>query len=313
MKKAKFAMLAVAVLVLGCGSFQPVLVTSTPQTDMLSTIVAQTMQAIPPTISQPAATVAATATLEAQPTALQVTPTAPPNEILVSVAGKSFTIPSGLATGARHVPVAANTDSNLPIWDVFPAHDEFELEGYTLPNKFFIPKFFFYPKDEFSVVNEGAAQIIADMQTILANQSAPLPEVLPFLPLFNAGQVFHSNEQFLTFQNGTGLRYLTQFSQAPTPVNNHEMFYTFQGLTNDGTFYIAAILPVNAAFLVENAEPETPTPAEGISFDWNNFDTLPTYYSAVKQKLSAADPNVFTPSLTSLDRMVESLTATGGQ
>jgi len=312
MDKAKFATFMIAVLVIACGSFEPALVTPTPVADLLSTIVAQTMQAITPASSLPATTTAIS-TVEEQPTTVQPTPTAAASQTLVSVAGKSFTIPSGVATGARHVPVAGMLDSNLPVWDVFPAHDEFELEGYALANKFFIPKIIVYPKEEFSTVNEGAAQIITDMQNILANQSAPLPEVLPFLPLFNAGQVFHSNAQFLTFQNGSGLRYLTQFSQAPTPVNNHEIFYTFQGITNDGAFYVAAILPVNAAFLVENAEPETTTPADGIPFDWNNFDTLPTYYSTVKQRLNATDANAFTPSLASLDQMIQSLSVTGSQ
>jgi len=312
MEKVRLALFIAAGGILACGSFGPALVTPTPQTSALSTIVAQTMQAITPAASLPA-TAPATATVQQQPTAVPETPTVLASEIPVSAAGKSFIIPAGVAAGARHVPVAAMVDENLPVWDVFPAHDEFELEGYVLPNKFFIPKIIVYPKAEFSTINEGAAQIITDMQNILANQSAPLPEVLPFLPLFNAGQVFHSNEQFLSFQGGSGLRFLTQFGQAPTPVNNHEIFYTFQGITGDGAFYVAAILPVNTAFLVENAEVETTTPADGIPFDWNNFETLPTYYNAVKQKLNAADVNAFTPTLADLDRMIQSLSVTGSQ
>ena len=309
MKKANLAISVITLSVLACGSLEPAPVPPTLGPDALATIVAETMQAIPPATSVPA-----TATMEVQPTVASDTPTvttAPPSEILVSVPGKSFKIPPGVGTGATLESVPGVLDSALPIWAIYPAHDEFKLEGYALQNKFFIPKIILYPKAEFSTVNEGAAEIITDLQNILADQSAPLPEVLPFLPLFNAGQIFHSNDQILSFQNGTGVRFLTQFSQAPTPVNNHELFYTFQGLTNDGAYYVAAILPVNATYLAADAEPETPIPADGITFDWNNFETLPGYLAAVKQKLNATDPNAFTPTLSSLDQMIQSLSVTG--
>jgi hypothetical protein len=314
MKKISIVLSVMILSVLACGALEPAPVTPTPGTDRLSTVIAETMQAITPATSAP---VTATATIEEQPRPTLAedtpTPTAPATEILITVAGKSFSIPPGVATGATLESVPGMLDSNLPIWAIYPAHEEFILEGYALQNKVFIPKIVIYPKEEFSTVNEGAAEIILDMQNTLANQSAPLNEVLPFLPLFNAGQIFHSNEKFLAFQNGIGVRFLTQFGQAPAPVNNHELFYTFQGLTNDGAYYVAAILPVNAAFLIENAEPETSTPADGIPFDWNNFETLTGYIAAVKQKLNTTAPNAFTPTLSSLDQMIQSLSVTGNQ
>ncbi len=313
MKKVNLVLSMVALLVMACST--TFVVTSTPasQTDMLGTIVAATMQAL---TSAPPVFTPTTALEQMTPTVIiQVTetPTAPANsnQILVSNLGKSFTIPQGVATGATVESLPAQLDPNMPIWDIYPAHDEFTLDGYALQFKFFAPKILFYPATEFSNVNPGAAQIINDMKALLANPSAPLPQTIPFLPLFNAAQVFHSNEQFLTFQNGTGIRFLTQFAQAPLPVNNHELFYTFQGITSDGMYYIAAILPVNAAFLVEDSEPDSTPPPDGIPFDWNNFESLPTYLDAVKQKLNATDPNSFTPPLSSLDLMMQSLSVTG--
>ena len=135
-----------------------------------------------------------------------------------------------------------------------------------------------------------------------------MPENLPFLPVFNAGQVFHSNEQVIKFQNGTGVRFLTQYAQAPYPVNNESLFYTFQGLTSDGAYYVSAILPINAAFLSADGNPETPLPADGVPFDWNNFENVPQHFDLVKQKLNATDPNAFTPSLSNLDALIQSIT-----
>lgn len=83
---------------------------------------------------------------------------------------------------------------------------------------------------------------MTDLQILLQNHQAG--EYLPFLPLFNAHQVMHTSLQYLDFKNGTGLRYLTWFSQGIMPINNYELIYTNQGLTSDGKYYVAAVLPV---------------------------------------------------------------------
>lgn len=44
--------------------------------------------------------------------------------------------------------------------------------------------------------------------------------------------------------DGGGIRYLTQFGQAAGLITNPELFYTFQGLTDDGAYYVAAVFPV---------------------------------------------------------------------
>ena len=128
-----------------------------------------------------------------------------------------------------------------------------------------------YPVNEYIQVNPDVAAVIDKLKTIINSPGQPLPENLPFLPAFNAAQTFHSNEQPLTFQNGTGIRFLTQYGQAPYPVNNNSLFYTFQGLTNDGAYYVAAILPINAAFLSADGNPDTPLPADGVPFDWEQL------------------------------------------
>jgi hypothetical protein len=119
--------------------------------------------------------------------------------------------------------------------------------------------------------------------------------------------MFHSTEQILTFQNGQGIRFLTQYGQAPYPVNNNSLFYTFQGLTDDGAYYVAAIFPVNAAFLPADGNPDTPLPADGVPFDWENFENITQHFELVKQKLNSTDPNAFTPTLIHLDTLIQSI------
>ena len=54
----------------------------------------------------------------------------------------------------------------------------------------------------------------------------------------------HTQVKYLDMKSGKGVRYLTQFNQGISPINNSELIYTFQGLTSDGKYYIAAVLPV---------------------------------------------------------------------
>jgi hypothetical protein len=238
------------------------------------------------------------------------TNTPAPAGISISANGTSFIIPQGVAGGATFVLIPESLgQQDMPYWSVYPEYIELSVNGYALQGTFHYPKIMIYPAVEYAKVNEGAEQITSALQTLLANQGAPLPANLPFLPMFNAAQVFHSNEQFLKFQNGTGIRFLTQFAQAPYPVNNNSLFYTFQGITSDGAYYVAAILPVNVGFLSKDGNPESPLPADGIPFDWNNLENIQAHFDLVKQKLNATDPNAFTPSLTALDALIQSIFA----
>lgn len=290
MKKQRIALAVLLFASLACGIVAP---TAAPEETNLEDAVAATLTAI---------------ALQSQPTP------APPTEaggVAVSFSGNDFVIPQGLAGGAASALIPASLDPQAPFWDMYPAHIEFTLDGYILQDKFFEPLIRIYPASEFESANEGAARIIGEMRALLAAQGAPLPSNIPFLPLFNAAQTFHSNEQFIPFQNGTGIRFLTQYGQDISPVNNHSLFYTFQGMTSDGKYYVSAILPVNTPFLSEYPSPEYPVPADGVPFDWENWENAQAYMEAITQKLNNTDPAVFTPPLAALDALIQSLLVSG--
>jgi hypothetical protein len=112
--------------------------------------------------------------------------------------------------------------------------------------------------------------------------------------------------QGINFQNGRGLRYLTQAGQAAAPINNSGLFYYFQGLSEDGSYYIAAILPTGASYLVADENPTSPLPVDGIPFDFENFDAVPRYFETMTTTLNESSPTEFTPSIEVLDEFVES-------
>jgi hypothetical protein len=132
---------------------------------------------------------------------------------------------------------------------------------------------------------------------------------LPAVPFFNAAQVFASRVQVTSFQNGGGVRFLTVYAQSAAPVNNHDLFYHFQGVTRDGAYYVIAILPIVAPTLAETSEIGASVPAGGVAYpDINNANAdLQGYYSSITEMLNATSPESFTPTISQLDALIQSM------
>ncbi len=229
-------------------------------------------------------------------------PTASTEPIAVSTSGDAiqFSLDTGsMATGFDTKTVAAvSPNSDAPYWEVLPEYTLVTLQGYPISNHLLQPQIFIYPVAELETTNEGAGTIVASLQTLL--QSPQEIPNMPFMPLFNASQVMHVHVQYLDFKNGQGVRYLTEFDQGILPINNFELIYTYQGLTSDGKYYVAAVLPVNHPSLPANEKVTGNEPAEFTS------DFL-TYVANVVKNLNPQAANTFTPDLTQLDAMMSSL------
>jgi len=230
------------------------------------------------------------------------------NGVDVSFSGTSFTIPNGLATGtSTEIKPRETADLGIP-YLAHPDYIYFQLQGYSLQDKLFEPQISIYPIKEYVQINDSVQAVISNMQTVLAAKQISPIEPIPFVPLQNANQDFHAQEKFLSFKNGTGIRFITQFDQAPLPINNKSMFYTFQGLTTDGEYYVSVSLPVNLDYLPADDKPNSPTPSNGIPFDWEHIENFPNYLSTAIERVSQPG-NPFQPQLETLDTMVESILA----
>lgn len=183
--------------------------------------------------------------------------------------------------------------------ETFPDHLQFTFDDYAIADHFHDPRLIIYPIAQFDAESGIAMQITATLQQFLDNPSDDV-DGMPFLPLFNAAQQHVSQVETIDFQNGRGVRYLTQFGQALQPVNNDALFYTFQGITNDGEQYVAAILPVTH-----------PTLSDDSTIDPDEFDAFAENYLVYADEMETimnghlADS--FTPDLTLLDAMMASL------
>jgi hypothetical protein len=126
---------------------------------------------------------------------------------------------------------------------------------------------------------------------------------LPFLPWVNAQQTFCSQPQVIQFSGGKGIRYLTYYSQDPSPVLDPYVFYTFQGMTDDGKFYVSAVFPVQTG-IFPTEPPECP---ECNQPNYNPFPEWTKTLTGQLDQLHARPADQFRPSLLLLDDLIASI------
>jgi hypothetical protein len=161
-----------------------------------------------------------------------------------------------------------------------------------------MPQIVVYPAADYAAMHPLAKAQIDQLKVLLAAKPSVPGGTMPYLPLHNAAQVFHSQLAYLTFANGAGLRYVTAFSQDVSPTTNQHLLYTFQGLTDDEQYYVTAFFPVKTAVLPDAVQVD----------DWEAFNlNYVTYVAKTKSMLNDLTPLDFIPDLTLLDEVVTSL------
>lgn len=213
--------------------------------------------------------------------------------------GVSFSFGPNIAQNVTPTTVQGQNmgEESMPS-ETYPTHIEFTFEGYAVGDHFHTPKIFIYPVADYQSISPYAADIIDDLkQTLITQPDGGSMSDLPLLPMWNAAQIFSARVSYFDFQNGSGVRYLTMYGQALWPVDNQNLFYTYQGLTDDNRYYISAILPIIHMGLPDEGQVD-----DFIAFE-ENWDT---YIADTLAWLEAQDPNSFFPSLNDLDAMMAS-------
>ena len=212
----------------------------------------------------------------------------------------SFVLDPTVAASAsgQHLTETPNSPDN-PYWESHPEYVSIALDGYPLSQTTLQPLIAVYPISDYRRISDQAGKILDKLGDVLVLKPTD-EQQMPLLPLINAGQVFHSNVKYLDFQNGSGVRYLAVLAQYPAPVNNEDLFYTYQGLTSDGRYLVSIILPVSQSSLPMSANALPVSKLESIAKD-------PAYYGNMAGKLNALADGDFVPDLASLDALVASL------
>ncbi len=304
----RFSALFIAALVCGfcltaCGTPAPASPTVAPAPTVVSA----------PTLANPTAFASPTAKPEPPATPTESAPTG----TAVSFDRLSLIVPTGLATGGTGTLMPEAKGDSVAPWDVAPEHIQLKLEGYPLDGKMFPPQIYVYPAQAYAQLQErgAAAQSLERLRAGLASSSMVNVKELPAVPFFNVSQALAAQVKVIPFRNGRGVRMLAQYAMARAIINNHELIYHFEGLTDDGQSYVIAILPVSAPGLPEKGEPGSVAPAGGVPIpDWNDMNAnWMGYYGDVRQMLQGLEPGAYNPNLDQLDALIRSLTIATGK
>jgi hypothetical protein len=296
-KRTLLVMIGVVLGTVRCSFAAGIIATPTQtQVDEVGTVVAATLQAH---TASPAESVSTQASPEVA-TQAGGTP--------ISFEGVSFVVPNEVANSANTEKMTAVESNSSAPWDIAPTHLRFTLTDYQLQGKFHEPRIFVYPAEEYAANNPNAADQIDRLKRILAG-ATPLEQTLPTVTFFNAAPLMAAQIKIISFQNGSGVRSLTQYAQYAAPINNRELFYHFQGLTSDGKYYVVAILSITATILPEDEKPEASVPEGGIPIP-TEVGPNNVYYFSVIEKLNSLSPDSYTPSLNTLDTLIQSFNLT---
>lgn len=269
-------------------------------------------------ITQQAATIESLTTLVAPtaspaPVETEVTPEPPATTEVTAIppyTGEFNVIESGGLVLKLPVEVAAGAEVTTILPDdpnqgwpelALPARRAVNFSGYAIQDHFHTPVIYVYAYDKLVQGGTYGATMAATLQGLLSDPEFDLHAEgsLPFLPPFNAAQVFHVLEQRLDSEHGRGIRYLTLYSQALVGVDNYDIFYTYQGLSADGRYYIAAVLPINSTLLSDDEL--TQAELETVAIDYE------AYLTSMTDTLREDNGASLTPTLAALDAMMMSL------
>jgi hypothetical protein len=246
---------------------------------------------------------------QAIPATAMVQPS-PEARTLVTFGRLTLEIPSSVADGASGQDYPPVTDEDAAYWEKTPGHLQVSLNDYyILQGKFHQPQIYVYPAMPYVEQSPAAFESMHRLRNVMDPVSPLTPDQLPNVPFFNATQVFASNIQDVSFQNGEGVRFLAEYAQYFAPVNNHELVYHFQGFSADGEYYIVAILPITAPVLAETSDAGAVVPPGGVTYpdiDDPNAD-IQGYYTSIADLLNNTPPEAFTPSISQLDALIQSM------
>jgi len=294
MKRIVYSLSILSILLFACNistTATPPVVTTVPVASVTPTMTESPTVTESPAVTEPPAVTESPAATE---------PPAPQTNVICNEL--SLFLDPALASGfgCQTLPEVSGQDN--PGFEVNPQYTELTLTGYVLSDRFFTPKISVYPVQRFSeLLPDAIPPKVSALQALIDGGSTG-GGGLPLLPDFNAGQEFFAQYKVISFGSGNGIRYVTQYSQFFDPINNHEVFYTFQGLTSDGKYWISAILPISNPILPVDGN-NLPNGQSQEEFG-NNFAT---YIADLAAQLNSQPPENYSPTITKLDALVASI------
>ena len=262
--------------------------TNTPIAEPTATVMPPTPTPEPPTATA-VPTLTHSPTPTNTPTPIPPTPTPPPD---INYQGIQLTY-QGIISHTNAAVTTTTATANIPTHTRFYFDNAIPSTAFLQPR---VAQIHIYAIADYT----SAADQIDALQTLLNEQSTNITGTLPFLPQGRPSETIHAQIRYLPFQNGRGVRFIAQYDQAPGPISNETIFYTFQGLTNNEAYYVAAFFPVTTLML----------PATAADVDITIFftdESRNTYLIETMDTINSIGNDGFTPNLRQIDRVIQSL------
>jgi hypothetical protein len=169
-----------------------------------------------------------------------------------------------------------------------------------------------YPLEEYSRMysiteshKRGFDEDIASLKKTIFSKQAHRNNYNRLLAATNGSFGFKSHLKYISFKNGKGVGFVTQVQIEATIINNEELVWVFEGITNDGKYYVRAIFPITAGFLPDRATDDF----EGYSVsDYSSLSKRnEQYLSLIKRRLDSLQSNQYQPDLENLFNIISSL------
>jgi hypothetical protein len=232
--------------------------------------------------------------------------------------------------------------------DVEPAHPAFTFVGYPKPHEspfMHPPEIRVFPVAEYRRALEVCEKELAavtippadyfvssfdeEVRVLKAlNAARPAPRALggwlrarrgggcsrrrmPLVPMYDVCEALHAKVSYVDFRNGRGVAFVTQYTIESTLITNQALAYVFQGLTDDGEFYVSAAFPVAAPFLPPDFS-EDVAARHGLDYRRGMFTpafrrNYEAYKARTARRLESLAPDAYSPSLAPLAALLRSL------
>jgi hypothetical protein len=203
-----------------------------------------------------------------------------------------------------------------------PKHLAFTLVGYGVSqpeNSFYrSPDIRIYPIAEFRKILTISPYLqtfdteVRSLQTLLRKKPASWQGKIPYLSYIDATQSFHTHLKYIKFKGGQGVGSVVRYDSERTLVQDRQLAYTFQGITNDGRYYISATFPIAAPSL-NLPKDGSITVHEGyqlpssMALSYQQEKKHQVYLKRMRSKLEKMPADQYTPNLELLEELIGSL------
>lgn len=216
---------------------------------------------------------------------------APPN---IHESGLNIWYDHTAMQGVRVVQVEASPPGGYVPWDYWPMHLSLEVQE---PEG----EIHIVPVDTYVSMGDFASETIRDLKSTL--ESHPGFTAVDCIPTWDfpcPHQEMNTEIAYFDFQNGSGMRAVSVFAvQNTSAINNEALDYYYNGLTDDGLYFVYAHFELSHSSLSED---DWELPLDVMT----EIEALEEYVMGYASQL-AASPDDYEPALSDLDAVIQSL------